>query len=217
MQSKFIKQNNSKDLIIFFNGWSVDEKIVSNLASASYDILMFYDYSDLQIEHNLLEKINNYQEINVISWSFGVWACGSVIDKFKNLQNVIAVNGTLKPVDKNFGIPGRMFDFTLKTLSEPNYIKFFENMFEGDPDISKFPDREIENQRYELEAIKHFSSQNNIEKNIEFFSKIYISSNDKIIPTKNQIAFWNGLNVKMIDSGHYCFDKFKTWDEIING
>jgi biotin synthesis protein BioG len=244
MQFTWLIKNNSKKLILFFNGWSLDENIVNHLATENFDVLMFYDYANLEISQEIIEEINSYEEINVISWSFGVWACGAVINNFNNLKNVIAINGTLLPIDNNLGIPEKIFDLTLSHLSEENYIRFFKNMFEnkekGNLDLSKLPKRTIQNQKQELQQIQKLSAlpprplwereefqceervleirvRGNAE-NIKFFNKIFISTNDKIIPPKNQLDFWEKSNAKIIkkESGHYIFDLFKTWDEIIN-
>ena len=49
MKYKFYENNNNK-LIIFFNGWGMDEIIVSHLDKEDYDLLILYDYRDLDID-----------------------------------------------------------------------------------------------------------------------------------------------------------------------
>jgi pimeloyl-[acyl-carrier protein] methyl ester esterase len=214
MQSENLNQNNCSKLIIFFNGWSLDKNIVNHLISSNYDVIMFYDYSDLEIDENIIKAINNYEEINIIAWSFGVWACSCVIDKFKTPKNVIAINGTPVPIDDNFGIPEKIFNLTLSNLSEKNYVRFFKNMFVDKPDLSKLPKRNVENQRQELINIKN--SLPAIIKQ-ELFTKVFVGIQDKIISPKNQLRFWDSATIIKVDKGHYIFDLFKTWDEIING
>lgn len=219
MQLTWVIKNNSDKLIIFFNGWSLDENIVKHLTTAEFDVLMFNDYSDLTIDEETIEKINSYSEVNVIAWSFGVWACGNVIDKFKNLKNAIAINGTLVPIDNNLGIPEKIFNLTLQHLSEENYVRFFKNMFSSEADLSKISTRSIESKRQELEQIKNLSASKTCAQNAKFFNKVLIGKNDKIISAKNQINFWCEIDAKItqVDDGHYIFDLFATWDEIING
>lgn len=219
MRLTWVNKNNSDKLIIFFNGWSLDENIVKHLSTAEFDVLMFNDYSDLEIDEETIRKINSYAEVNVISWSFGVWACGNVIDKFDNLKIAIAVNGTLVPIDNNLGIPEKIFNLTLQHLSEENYVRFFKNMFVGNADLSKISTRSIENKRCELEQIQKLSVQTSCAQNTKFFNKVFIGTNDKIISAKNQLNFWDETNAQIvkIEDGHYIFDLFKTWDEIING
>lgn len=219
MQLTWVIKNNSDKLIIFFNGWSLNENIVKHLSTAEFDVLMCNDYSDLEIAKETVEKINYYAEVNVIAWSFGVWACGNVVNNFKNLKNVIAINGTLVPIDNNLGIPEKIFNLTLQHLSEENYVRFFKNMFSGEADLSKISTRSIENKRRELEQIKNLSASKTCTQNAKYFNKVFIGINDKIISGKNQLNFWGKTDAKVIqvDDGHYVFDLFKTWDEIING
>ena len=42
------KQNN-KNLIVFFAGWSFDEKPFGNLVCDGFDILFIYDYNELNL------------------------------------------------------------------------------------------------------------------------------------------------------------------------
>lgn len=218
MQLTWVIKNNSNKLIIFFNGWSLDENIIKHLTSSEFDVLMFNDYSDLEIAQEILDKINSYAEVNVIAWSFGVWACGNVINHFKNLKSAIAFNGTLMPIDNALGIPEKIFNLTLTHLSEENYVRFFKNMFVGVADLSKISTRAIENKKQELEQIKNLSAEKNCAQNAKFFNKVFISTNDKIISAKNQLGFWGETDAKIIkiESGHYIFDIFSTWDEILN-
>lgn len=216
MQLTWVIKNNSDKLIIFFNGWSLDENIVKHLSTDKFDVLMFNDYSNLKIDEETITKINSYAEVNVIAWSFGVWACGNVIEKFNNLKTAIAINGTLVPIDNNLGIPEKIFNLTLQHLSEENYVRFFKNMFSGNANLSKISTRSIENKRRELEQIKNLSAEKSCAQNAKFFNKALIGNNDKIISAKNQINFWSETNAQIvkIEEGHYVFDSFKTWDEI---
>lgn len=227
MNTKKLIQNNSKKLILFFNGWSLDENIVNHLTSKNYDVTMFYDYSDLEISKEIIDEINNYDEVNIIAFSFGVWGVNagvnaSSLDNINaKIKNIIAINGTLIPIDNQFGISEKMFDLTLSNLSEKTYPLFFKNMWGKchEVDLSKMPNRSIEDKRQELIAIKNNSTQLKIS-DISF-NKVFIGKYDKIIPAKNQFAFWGGKcdnkEIIELDSGHYAFDLFKDWEEIING
>lgn len=221
MQFSWLVKNNLKRLIVFFNGWSLDEEIIGHLCSSKYDILMFYNYESLDIQESIFNELNNYDEINIISWSFGVWACSAVIEKFANLKNTIAINGTLLPIDNEKGIPERIFSLTLSTLSEKNYLKFFKNMFSNftDADNEKLSSRDLESKKNELSQIKTLSLENKYLNNMEFFSKVIIGRKDRIIPSKNQIKFWtenNFCKIIEVEQGHYIFDMFNTWDEILD-
>lgn len=215
MKTNWLIKNNSKNLILFFNGWSLDENIVKHLNSSKNDVLMFFDYSNLDLNLNVLKEIYEYEKINIIAWSYGVWACGNVIELFKKAKNVIAINGTLLPIDNNFGISEKVFNLTLSNLSEKNYPRFFRNMFEEDSRSEKMPQRKIENQKQELESIQRLCAQKDISKNKALFTKVFVGLKDKIIPSQNQLNFWGSdTNIIEVNSGHYIFDMFTNWDEI---
>lgn len=223
MRSAWLNRKKSNKLILFFNGWSLDENCIKHLDSDCYDVLMFYDYTTLDIEENTLNEIKTYKQINIISFSMGVWALAGVIDNFSNIKKTIAINGTLLPVDDEFGIPVKIFNLTLTNLSDITYPKFFKNMFAdfkmAQHELHKMPRRSVEEQKEELLAIKEFSQKHNFQHQINRFDKVIISNNDKIIPAKNQINFWNrktDLKVIRIDNSHCIFNSFSKWDEILD-
>lgn len=221
MQFSWLIKNNRQKLIVFFNGWSLDKNIVKNLGSTGFDVLMFNDYSDLNIEEKVLSDINSYSEVNVIAWSFGVWASSCVLDKIKNLKSATAINGTLCAIDDTYGINKRVFDLTLLNFSEKNYLRFFKNMFDvfKDDYQKMIPKREANNQKNELTLIQKQSFENIKLDNAKFFSRVIIGMNDKIIPAKNQLNFWmdkSTAKIIQVEKGHFIFDLFSSWDEILD-
>ena len=127
--------NNSK-LILFFNGWGMDENVVKHLDCENYDVLMFYDYNTLNTDFDW-DLLDVYPEKNLIAWSMGVMVC-----------SCLAPSLTLP-------------------LGERKSL----------------------------------------------YNKILISDNDKIIPTKSQVAFW-GIEPNL-KSGHCPFFQFKKWSELL--
>ena len=49
------------------------------------------------------------------------------------------------------------------------------------------------------------------------FDKAIISDNDRIVPTKNQLNFWQNKNTKIqqINSTHCPFEIYSSWIELI--
>lgn len=221
MKSSWLIKTNSKKLILFFNGWSLDENIVKHLDSDNYDVLMFYDYANLEISQELLVEIGTYKETNIIAWSFGVWACNAIMNKFNRLKNIIAINGTPIAIDDNFGIPEKIFNLTLSNLSEKNYLHFYKNMFANFEErfLGGLSNRCIENQRQELVQIQDLASEFGVIKQHQQFNKVFVGALDKIIPAKNQMKFWSQneeLQIVELNEGHYIFNLFESWDEIID-
>lgn len=203
MKYKWLNKINSSKLIIFFNGWGMDEEVVSHLKYGDYDVLMFYDYNSLKTDFNFAE-LGNYTEKNLIAWSMGVMTA----TLFNiNYDKKTAVNGTLKPIDNSYGIPLRIYDLTVKNFSPAGCKKFVQNMFDDKTKSIKI-NRDFSEIKNELSALKNYSANDNFK-----YDKIIISENDKIIPTKNQTVFW-GIEPN-INAGHAPFYKFSEWGELL--
>ena len=50
-----------------------------------------------------------------------------------------------------------------------------------------------------------------------FYTKALVGVNDKIIPAKNQLNFWEKFDVPVVklDCGHFPFYNYKSWEEIM--
>ncbi len=194
-------------LILFFTGWGMDENSVK-LEKNNYDLITLFDYKNINTD--FLEKVENYKEIYIIAWSMGVIFASYFINKIKNVRKSIAINGTLKIIDDKFGINTKIFDATLKNLNKNTINDFFNNM--GYSDFLP-PKRDFNNQLEELKFIKDFYFKNNFNAN---FDKIIIGKKDIIIPFKNQKRYWENNNIVILDSDHYVFNLFNSWEDIIN-
>lgn len=203
MKYKWLNKVNNNNLIVFFNGWGMDESIVTHLNPTDYDVLMFFDYNSIDTDFNF-DELNKYATKTLIAWSMGVMIA-SLFDINYNLK--IAINGTLKPIDNKYGIPEKIYNLTVRNFSPKSSNKFIENMFNGvvhKIDIK----RSFEEQKNELSALKKYNA------NLEFkYDKILISDKDNIIPTKNQVAFWG--KEPNINCGHAPFLLFKKWEELV--
>lgn len=201
MKYKWLNQKNNKKVIIFFNGWGMDESVVNHLGFEDYDVVMFYDYNTLNTEFEF-SIFDSYDERYLIAWSMGVMTA-TLFDVKYNLKT--AVNGTLKPIDNMYGIPVRIYDLTLKGFSPKGAEKFILNMGMEKVPVIK---RDFENQKSELAALKTYSA-NPIFK----YDRVFISRNDKIIPAKNQSAYWN--IEPNLECGHCPFYIFKNWSDLL--
>ena len=208
MKYKWLNRKNNNKFIIFFNGWGMDECIVKHLEPEDYDVLMFYDYNTLETDFDF-NGLNIYSQKYLVAWSMGVMTAAlfDIDYTFKT-----AINGTLKPIDNKYGIPERIYNLTLTNFSEKGAERFIKNMFNEDclppPKISEITNRSFESQKSELEALTHYSAKQDYK-----YDRVILSSDDKIIPTKNQVAFW-GIEPN-IKSGHSPFNYFKSWRELL--
>ncbi|MDD3014766.1 MAG: DUF452 family protein [Candidatus Gastranaerophilales bacterium] len=214
----YLINNNSKNLILFFNGWSMDENHLLRLKSPGYDVLICSDYQDISPLYN--DKFDSYTDIIIIAWSMGVFAANKLRKYLNNVSLSIAINGTLSPIDDRYGIPETIFDATLNNFNTENREKFYKRMFKNNEDFEKFlliqPKRSAEDQKKELLTLQNYIINENGRLNC--FDRVIISKYDKIIPAKNQIYFWNEkekLNPVIIEEGHYPFFLWQNYEDII--
>ncbi len=227
MEYKWLNRAKNNKLIIFFNGWGMDEEVVNHLEFEDFDILMFYDYNNLETDFAFSE-LKDYPKKHLVAWSMGVMI-STLFDIEYNSKT--AINGTLKPINQEFGINPRIYDLTTRGFNEEGRKKFVSSMF-NEPTELKL-NRDLNNQKSELAAIKNIALTPTICPLLEIkdfgplpkeevdlpagestkYTRILISDNDKIIPTKNQVAFWN--QEPNIHAGHCPFFEFKRWGELL--
>ena len=203
MEYKWLNKKHNQNLIVFFNGWGMDDSVVRHLEPNDYDILMFYDYNNLTTDFRFTE-LDKYSEKHLVAWSMGVMTA-----TFFNIDysTKTAVNGTLQPIDDNYGIPQRIYNLTLKGFSPKGAERFIKSMFDEECTLP-VPEREFENQKNELLALTKYKADMSFK-----YNRIILSDNDKIIPTKNQSAFWH--IEPNISGGHAPFYHFKSWSELL--
>lgn len=208
MKQKWLnKQNNSK-LIVFFNGWGMDEQIINNLAFDDYDVFAVSDYRSFE---EIKENFNPYSEKNLICWSMGVFTSNYYYEQLKDFDNKIAVNGTQNPIDDNFGIPIQIYNLMIDNFNELTVKRFMKKMTLSDV-LDNYQSRTDESLKEELISIKNLK----ITKYLDF-NKVLISTKDKIIPVKNQRNYWISKKIEPIETElpHYIFDKYSKWSELL--
>ena len=94
MKYKWLNKSNNKKLIVFFNGWGMDEKVVSHLSFNDFDVLMFYNYTDTDKSDF---DFSNYEYKILLAWSMGVYVSNIYYETFKGFDKYIAINGTQYP------------------------------------------------------------------------------------------------------------------------
>jgi biotin synthesis protein BioG len=124
MKKLWINKKNNPDLLLFFNGWGMDEKPFNHLAvDNDLDILMVYDYTTLDD----VKELDAYKTVHLVAWSLGVFAAAKVLAG-KKFASAVAINGTLKPIDEGEGIAPAIFQGTIDLWSEASRMKFNRRM-----------------------------------------------------------------------------------------
>lgn len=215
MKHVWIKKENTTSLIIFFCGWGMDKNVVEHLSSHS-DVIMFYDYRNLDYDESVFEDINKYETKYLIGWSMGVMIGSIFSKKLGPFKKAIAMNGTLYPINDKYGIVKAVYLLMVKGFGEIAKIKFLENMFKSAYELEKIkpPERDLEDQKEELISLMEYKSDEDFK-----YDCAIISDKDIIIPTKNQINFWKTnpeTQIIHLSTGHYPFLSYSCWEDIID-
>lgn len=193
-------------LILFFNGWGMDESIVSHL-----EIPINYSLKVINYPYNFdAASLSQYEDIIFIGWSFGSYYLTKyLIENNIKSKKIISLNGTPETIGKN-GISQGVFDLTLDTLSPDTLQKFYENMgIDNTFSQAKKNFKDIKNE------LQYFKDNYIPLKNI--FTHAFIGKKDKIIPASRQKKYFeaNGTIITEIPCGHYPFSVIKNWDILI--
>jgi len=210
MNNKYIKDSTNKNLLIFFNGWGFDEKILPLLDIPNYDKLLLYKYSNFNINNIKIEK--EYKNITVLAWSLGVWIAPIVVKKLNiKIDKAIAINGTLNPIDDDFGIPKSVFEGTLTNLNERNLKKFNTRIAGGGRMFGEieeyFGTGCWEERKDELQFL--FDSININPKTENIFNHAIIANDDLIFSADNQKRHWQTEEdtvITEIKGAHFPFN-----------
>lgn len=208
MQYKWLNKKDNKKIIVFFNGWGMNEEVVSNLQYEDYDVLTFFDYRSIEIPDF---DFSQYDEKILIAWSMGVFVCNCFYDFFNDFNKYIAVNGTQKPIDDNYGINENIYNLMIENFNETTVSRFMKKMTLND-NLSDYKSRTDEELKEELISIRNIKPEKYLD-----FDKIIVSLKDRVIPAKNQLNYWKTQlkHPEELSLPHYIFDNYNKWSELI--
>lgn len=209
----FFIDNNSQKLIFFLTGWGCDEKQFSLLKSYNFDILIGYDYSNLDFDFDF----SKYKEVNLLTFSAGVFIAGIIKDKLPKINKSVAVNGNPLSYDKYFGLQDNIIDL-FKNIAKNNIVNFREEyLVSSKEELKKLnylqPNRSVESCLTELIQLqKYYLSSFEPMK----YDLVCLSDSDKIFNLEKQKEFFNYSKIFIIkNSAHFPFFKFKTYEELM--
>jgi len=217
MHHYWLKQNSNTKLILFFCGWGSDYHPFIPIPSIQYDLLIFYDYTDLELPINLSALFEKYEEVSLIGWSLGVWVAEAVCSHFTlKFSTAIAINGTLNPIDDKEGISSDVFQRTLLNLSDENMKKFNKRMFRKVAERILFEQNSPQRQTEELKVELAFLKDKITPSFKSLFGKALVGSEDLIFLPENQLRYWHGkAHVTEKSVPHFPFYAFSSWDTLI--
>ena len=217
MKTRFLIRNGSCGLLVFFNGWSRDGADAVRLRSGC-DVLEVHDYSELD-SASLFGLMEPYAELRLAAWSLGVWAAAAVFeDSPFHFDAALALNGTLHPVDPEFGIAPEIFDGTIANWLQTAARERFLRRMAGSAEAAQrlpVPERSPEDQQTELAAIRDLSSKRAVP--VDLYTRAVSGRRDRIIPFAAQEKFWRTrpeTSFASVDLPHYPFDGLSSWEEV---
>jgi biotin synthesis protein BioG len=83
-------------LLLFFNGWGMDERLLAMIEPPEgRDLLMVCDYTDVRGADAVRTAVAHYPAADLVAWSMGVWAAATVFGSAgAGFGKALAVNGT---------------------------------------------------------------------------------------------------------------------------
>ena len=234
----FHERHEHAKLLIFFNGWGMNEHPFRALKLDTCDMLMFYDYRTAELPACCLDIFSKYQQFELFAWSFGVFFASFLRRSLPPTQRAIACAGTLWPLDRTRGIPPRIFDRTLRQAECAVVGTFYERMFTSVTDYQNYLNhpvtRSVAERVEELHAVSSHLTHPLFAESIvsdgvrtapwSDYDVAIIPDADKIFPPDNQMRSWEYVQekhpsleiVKLQNVGHFPFDWFSRWSEIMN-
>ncbi len=223
MITDWIERKKRDRLLIFFNGWGMDNGITGFLRSNTpagfdHDILHCYDYRSTVMPAEVLDDIARYSERTLVAWSLGVWAASRA--GLKGIDRALALNGTLKPVSRDEGIAPELFQATLDNYDEENKQRFMRRMCGSAELFQRFldhaPKRSARDQKDELALIQQSVLRKDKSAAPSWnYTHALIGRRDMIFPPSAQAHAWRGVAQKTVESmPHFPFFEFSNWQEL---
>ncbi len=219
MNRRWIRRDGNSHLLLFLNGWGMDEAIAAQAPPPrGWDMLMIDDYTRLDPVDDVAAAAREYARAVLVAWSMGVWAAGAACASLASVcGRAVAVNGTARPIDDQYGIPRAVYRTTLDRFSPQARDTFYRRMCRSDAAWLRFqsslPRRTLAGQKAELQAIENHAQGGPAE--VYPFEQVFIGRQDRIIPPRNQKRFWEmQTTCTYRDMPHYPFADL-DWEELL--
>jgi biotin synthesis protein BioG len=216
-----VREGNPR-LLVFFNGWGMDERILGMVEPPDRcDLLAVCDYADLQAAPAVRAAVASYPAADLVAWSMGIWAAATVFGPERSrFERAVAINGTGRPIDDDYGIPVHLFRATIDGFSARSRDSFFRRMCDGREACGEFlphaPLRDLEDQRRELHALARDAGEGLPPPGP--FTCAVIGARDRIMPPENQARYWQGaIPCRTMQLPHLPFSRRWGWREMLEG
>lgn len=208
---KYLINNNSDTLLLFFTGWGCDESEFEHLQS-NMDILLLYDYTTLDFNFDFFK----YKNINLIAFSAGVFIA-SILNYDVKINKKIAISGNPYLFDEHFGLSKKIQN-VLYNITEDNADDFAKNyLVKTDEEREKFhhSKRTLDSCQEEFKSLKNIY-QNYQNKINDIYDFAIIGDTDPIFNPDTQKEFY-GNRIKVIKNArHNLFFRIEHYEDIFN-
>lgn len=216
MKAAWLHKTGNPRSLIFFAGWGMDEAPFRSLSSSRWDVLVYYDFRNLD-EVPCLAAAEAYPERALVAWSLGCAAANRVAQERRwTFSRALAINGTVIPEDDQTGIPARWLGATAGKLTDGGWEKFVRRMCPDASSRAAFdggrPCRDLNGVVEELEALRRLPPPRAC-----VFGAALVSEFDRIIVPENQRRCWERYTVPVhsVGSPHYPFHLWRSWEEVL--
>ena len=214
METKLIN-NNSENLITFLTGWGCDANQFDFMISDNYDVLICYDYTNLDFNFDFSKYKNHY----LITFSAGVFIAGILKNKLPLFKKTVAVNGNPKAYDEYFGLRQEIVDI-FNGVTKENALDFRRKyLVYNDEEFRLFNKnqslRTFDSCREELLSLKKYGMKKPLAMN---FDMAVLSQNDKIFFPSRQKEYWENKSkcIYLENSAHFPFFTLNKYETILN-
>lgn len=203
-----LQQGEGRKLYLILNGWSVAPELFEALSlPVGADVWVGYDYRSLTFP----DRFDRFEEVHLIAWSLGVWVATALWGKASTFASTMAINGTPFPIHAEWGIPPAIFEGTLAHLDTEGLRRFDRRMCGDRATLQRYqqltPIPEADKAE-ELRALYQMIDASEIDQQeaAAFWNRAIISTADRIFPTANQQAYWEGkAEIVSIEASHLPF------------
>ncbi|MHB1350825.1 MAG: DUF452 family protein [Desulfobulbus sp.] len=217
MRSCWLSRSGQPCCLLFFAGWGMDPEPFRPIVPQGHDLLMFYDYRELGRPEPAEFFPGQYQRVDLLAWSMGVWVAGHLLGGYRrHLRAAVAVNGTLTPIDDRGGIPEQAFAEMLTTFSPAALTEFYRSMFDDRAGAARFlnqrPERPDEEIGEELAALRnHWSALGPAP---DIYTAVLAGARDRIFAGRNQVRAWGRERCRLFSGPHFPFYDL-DWDALL--
>lgn len=210
---KVLIDNEAQNLIVFFAGWGCDEKQFVNLKDAKSNVLILFDYQNLELNFDFAK----YNKISLIAYSAGVFVASIMGNKLPRFEKKIAVCGNPYLFDEKWGLNKKTVEM-LEKIDLNNYLDFRrEYMVETDEEYEEYNRlqslRSIESCQQELDKLKYFYETNKSKIKSEF-DGVLLAENDRLFRLEAQLEFYKNKAKVIPMTRHHIFFMFTSFEQM---